>query len=116
MSCSRQVNSLSGRESIEALWNPSFMSHSVADYGSKPAVILPIADADNVNGKTNTFCDARQSDCTLSKHPRAGAEAALVPSPSSSSSSSEAVMIDSIKWRDLGFKSASIGCTVLVDR
>ena len=30
--------------------------------------------------------------------------------------SHEAVMIDSIKWRDLSFKSASIGCTVLVDR
>ena len=37
-------------------------------------------------------------------------------SPPAPTGSCEAVMIDSIKWRDLSFKSASIGSTVLVDR
>ncbi|XP_075253139.1 uncharacterized protein LOC142344939 [Convolutriloba macropyga] len=36
-------------------------------------------------------------------------------SPPAPTGSCEAVMIDSIKWRDLSFKSASIGSTVLVD-
>ena len=151
------------------LRNVSLFFLFVLDYGSKPAVILPILNSDSVHVAGNLQLQTPSNPSTSSNNTTATNSANTTSSSSSlrpssvkslsnsfsaklniqcnssssglagasfSSSSAvphqcgmggsgggcgvmshcEAVMIDSITWRDLSFKSASIGSTVLVDR